>query len=54
MSFVSEHGRQCMPCSIMTVETDFVSTVSSDFLKQTIILRFLLSVPKERSPWVFW
>ena len=45
MSFVQEHGRQCMPCSTnfsVTLETVFVfffPTETSDFLKQIIFLK---------------
>ena len=37
MSLVQEHIRQCMPCSInisMTLQTEILSIVTSDYLKQ--------------------
>ena len=46
-SFVLEHGRQCMPCSVsfsMTLQMEILSTGTSDFLKQMIILKSLYSV----------
>ena len=39
MSFVQEHGRQCMPCSVkfsMTLQTEIRTIETSDFLKQII------------------
>ena len=38
-SFVLEHGRQCMLCYIncsMTLQTEILSTLTSDFLRQMI------------------
>ena len=40
MSLVKERGRQCFPCSInfsIALQTEILSTVTSDFLKQMII-----------------
>ena len=42
MSLVKQHSRQYMPCSInfsITLQTEILSTVISDFLKQMIILK---------------
>ena len=44
---VKECGRQCMPCSInfpVTLQTEIISTVTSDFLKQMIIRKSFNSV----------
>ena len=42
MSLVSEHGKQCMPCSTkfsVTFQTEILATETSDFLKQIIVLK---------------
>ena len=47
MSLVQELSRQCMPCSAktsMTLQTEVLSTETSDFLKQMIILKSFNSV----------
>ena len=45
MSFVQEQDRQCMPCSInFPLTFEILSTVTSDFLKQIIILQRFNSV----------
>ena len=41
-SLVKQHGRQCMSCSVnfsVSLQTEILSTVTSDFLKQMIILK---------------
>ena len=46
-SFVLEHGRHLMSCSIsfsMTLQTEILSTETSDFFKQMIILKSFTSV----------
>ena len=46
-SLVLEHGRQCIPCSAkfsMTLQTEILSTETSDFLKQIIFLKSFDSV----------
>ena len=48
-----EHGRQCMPCSInfsVTLQTEILFTVTSDFLKQMIILKSFNSVLTLKAP----
>ena len=42
MSLLLEHGKQCMPCSTnisVTLQAEILSTETSDFLKQIIILK---------------
>ena len=44
---VYEHGRQCMPSSAkfsMPLQTEILSTETSDFLKQRIIIKSFNSV----------
>ena len=46
-SLVQEHGRQYMPCSAkfsMTLQTEILSTETSDFLKQKVFLKSFNSV----------
>ena len=46
-SLVSEHGIQCMLCAakfLMTLQTDILLTETSDFLKQIIILKSVISL----------
>ena len=47
MSLVYEHGKQCMPFFAkfsMILQTEILSTESSDFLKQIIFLKSFNSV----------
>ena len=46
-SLIKKHGRQCMPCSAkfsMTLQSEILSTETSDFLKQIIFLKSFKSV----------